>query len=313
MLTTRLPAWFCWQAGRRNNAPGRIAQPNDLDRPRSDFGARDTPGCFFAVARSSSCYQRTPPNLPSALGRVAGRTGLAAMTGNEQANRQYRGCSGQATGNSGYQLAQQHHDQSPKPSLRHCNSATPAAGPAQSEGDPPSRAKAWQQLLPLVPVPFVGTFAQPYHLRRQGEGYLSVISPASELNMFDSLTVEHGRPPALWRWLKRKPSTKPKKSLRGDFLEGLLAGTLPRKEIERLEGQLDPTPKNPTPSWWLAGWETTAPACAGWNLSPLGAINHPRPALVHIFGTQYLVIFQALKNPDDMDSAHQLRPSSMNK
>jgi purine catabolism regulator len=34
--------------------------------------------------------------------------------------------------------------------------------------------------------------------------------------------------------------------------------------------------------------------------------NHPRPALVHIFGNQYLVIFQALKNAEDMESAHQL-------
>jgi purine catabolism regulator len=34
--------------------------------------------------------------------------------------------------------------------------------------------------------------------------------------------------------------------------------------------------------------------------------NHPRPALVHIYGNQHLVIFQALKNTEDMDSAHQL-------
>jgi purine catabolism regulator len=34
--------------------------------------------------------------------------------------------------------------------------------------------------------------------------------------------------------------------------------------------------------------------------------NHHRPALVHIYGNQHIVIFQALKNDTDMDSVHQL-------
>ena len=171
-----------------------------------------------------------------------------------------------------------------------------------------SRQSTWQQLLPLdqsqTPM---GRLLSPIISGDRARGYLSVIGPAGELDMFDSLTVEHGAAACALEMAKTKAVNEARKSLRGDFLEGLLAGSLPKKEIERLEGRLDHNTKEPH-AVMVAGWMGTAKpslrrleTSVHWILS-----NHPRPALVHIYGNQYLVIFQALKTPEDMDSARQL-------
>ena len=171
-----------------------------------------------------------------------------------------------------------------------------------------ARQSYWQQLLTLDEnSPPLGRLLSPIISGDRARGYLSVIGPADELDLFDSLTVEHGAAACALEMAKAKAVSEAKKSLRGDFLEGLLARSLPRKEIERLEGRLDHDTKDPhavmvidwagaaTPS--LRRLETSV----HWVLS-----THPRPALVHIFGNQHLVIFQALKNTEDMESAHQL-------
>jgi len=171
-----------------------------------------------------------------------------------------------------------------------------------------SRQSIWQQLLPLGDSPVhLARLLSPIISGDRARGYLSIIGPVAELDMFDSLTVEHGAAACALEMAKTKAVNEAKKSLRGDFLEGLLAGSLPRKEIERLEGRLDHNTSEPH-AVMVAGWiganklslrrlETST----HWVLS-----NHPRPALVHVYGNQYLVIFQALKNLEDMDSAHQL-------
>jgi len=171
-----------------------------------------------------------------------------------------------------------------------------------------SRQSIWQQLLPLGDSPIhLARLLSPIISGDRARGYLSVIGPVAELDMFDSLTVEHGAAACALEMAKTKAVNEAKKSLRGDFLEGLLAGSLPRKEIERLEGRLDHNTSEPH-AVMVAGWIGTdklslrrLETSTHWVLS-----NHPRPALVHVYGNQYLVIFQALKNLEDMDSAHQL-------
>lgn len=171
-----------------------------------------------------------------------------------------------------------------------------------------SRQSIWQQLLPLDQSdPPMGRLLSPIISGDRARGYLSVIGPAGELDMFDTLTVEHGAAACALEMAKTKAVNEAKKSLRGDFLEGLLAGSLPKKESERLEGRLDHNTKEPH-AVMVAAWSGAEKpslrrleTSVHWVLS-----NHPRPALVHIYGNQYLVIFQALKNPEDMDSARQL-------
>ena len=171
-----------------------------------------------------------------------------------------------------------------------------------------ARQSYWQQLLPINSgSPPLGRLLSPIISGDRARGYLSVIGPADELDMFDSLTVEHGAAACALEMAKAKAVSEVKKELRGDFLEGLLAGTSPAKEIERLEGRLDHNTKEPHAVMVIAWLGAASPSLrrletsVHWVLS-----NHPRPALVHIYGNQHLIIFQALKNAEDMESAHQL-------
>jgi len=167
-----------------------------------------------------------------------------------------------------------------------------------------ARQSYWQQLLP---VKNLARLVSPIISGDRARGYLSVVGPADQLDLLDNLTVEHGAAACALEMAKAKAVSEAKKSLRGDFLEGLLAGTLPQKEIDRLASRLDHDTAQPhaimTFAWTgpespsLRRLETTI----NWLLR-----NHPRPALVHIYGDQHACVFQSLKSVEDMDSAHEL-------
>lgn len=184
----------------------------------------------------------------------------------------------------------------------------------QREGLPPvlrnrkaaarARQSYWQQILPIENM---GRLISPIISGDRARGYLSIIGPATELDMLDSLTAEHGAAACALEMAKAKAVSEAKKALRGDFLEGLLAGTLPKKEIERLEGRLDHNTKEPHAVMVIAWLGTSAPSLRRMETSVHWVLtNHTRPALVHVHGSQHLVVFQALKNLDDMETAHQL-------
>ena len=167
-----------------------------------------------------------------------------------------------------------------------------------------ARQSYWQQLLPIEGM---GRLISPIISGDRARGYLSVVGPASDLDLLDSLTVEHGAAACALEMAKAKAVSEAKKSLRGDFVEGLLAGTLPRKEIDRLEGRLDHDTREPHAVVTIAWKDGDAPSMRRLETSLHWVLtNHPRPALVHIFGNQHIVVFQAVKSADDMESAHQL-------
>ena len=167
-----------------------------------------------------------------------------------------------------------------------------------------ARQSYWQQILP---VENLGRLLSPIVSGDRARGYLSVIGPAGSLDLLDSLTAEHGAAACALEMAKVKAVSEARKSLRGDFLEGLLAGTLPQQEIERLAGRLDHDTRQPhailTLTWMgdnqptLRRLETTL----NWLLT-----NHTRPALVHDYGGQYLCVFQSLKAPDSLEAAYDL-------
>jgi purine catabolism regulator len=167
-----------------------------------------------------------------------------------------------------------------------------------------TRQSYWQQLLPIENM---GRLISPIISGDRARGYLSVVAPAGELDLLDSLTVEHGAAACALEMAKAKAVSEVKKELRGDFLEGLLAGTLQQKEIDRLESRLDHNTREPhavvTLSWVGQSTPTLRrlETILHWVLN-----NHNRPALVHIYGNQHIVIFQALRDEADMDSVHQL-------
>lgn len=167
-----------------------------------------------------------------------------------------------------------------------------------------ARQSNWQQILPIENM---GRLISPIISGDRARGYLSVIGPAGSLDLLDSLTVEQGAAAVALEMAKAKAVSEAKKSLRGDFLEGLLAGTLPKGEIDRLSSRLDHDTRSPhailTLSWMgpnpptLRRLETTL----NWLLN-----NHTRPALVHDYSGKYLIVFQSLKDSDSLEAAYEL-------
>ncbi len=167
-----------------------------------------------------------------------------------------------------------------------------------------ARQSYWQQILPIENT---ARLVSPIISGDRARGYLSVLGPAGSLDLLDTLTVEHGAAACALEMAKAKAVSEAKKSLRGDFLEGLLAGTLPDQEIDRLAGRLDHDTKPPHMVLTLTWCGDNAPSqrrletTLSWLLN-----NHTRPALVHAYGGQHLCIFQSMKDFTDTDPAHDL-------
>ena len=162
----------------------------------------------------------------------------------------------------------------------------------------------WQQVLPIENI---GRLVSPIVSGDRARGYVSIIGPADDLDLMDTLAVEHAAAAFALEMAKAKAVSEAKKALRGNFLEGLLAGTLPQKEIDRLEGRLDHNTRQPHAILTLAWSGVEIPSLrrlestVNWVLN-----NHNRTALVHLYGEKFLCVFQTLKNMEDMDSAAEL-------
>lgn len=167
-----------------------------------------------------------------------------------------------------------------------------------------ARQSHWQQILPIENI---GRLISPIISGDRARGYLSIIGPADDLDLLDTQAVEHSSAALALEMAKAKAVSEAKKSLRGNFLEGLLAGTLPQREIERLASRLDHNTVQPhmvmTFAWLgpespsLRRLETTI----NWTLS-----SHRRSALVHIYGETHICVFQELRAADDKESAQEL-------
>lgn len=167
-----------------------------------------------------------------------------------------------------------------------------------------ARQSYWQQLLPDVNM---GRFISPIVSGDRARGYLSIIGAADGLDLLDSLSAEHGAAACALEMAKEKAVSEARKALRGDFLEGLLAGTLSKAEIARLSGRLDHDTRPPHAVLTLAWDNADAPSLRrlettlSWLLT-----NHSRPALVHLYGEQHLCVFQAVEGDKEMKTAFEL-------
>jgi purine catabolism regulator len=167
-----------------------------------------------------------------------------------------------------------------------------------------TRQSHWQQLLP---VENVARLLTPIVSGDRARGYLSVVGSADELDMLDKLTTEHGAAACALEMAKAKAVSEAKKELRGDFLEGVLAGKLPKAEMERLQSRLDHDTEQPHAILTIAWEGEKAPSvrhletAVNWILS-----SHNRPALVHIYGGTNICVFQSLRSTDeDMSTAKE--------
>ncbi len=165
----------------------------------------------------------------------------------------------------------------------------------------------WQQLLSAGGHQ-VARLVSPIISGDRARGYVSVIGAPDELDMLDNLTAEHGAAACALEMAKAKAVSEAKKSLRGDFLEGLLAGRLPEKEINRLAGRLDHDTGRPHAIMALA-WEGKNLPSLRRMETPLSMLlaSHSRPALTHIHPLGHLCVFQALEaGDDDLQTAREL-------
>ncbi len=169
------------------------------------------------------------------------------------------------------------------------------------------RQSHWQQLLTLNDQK-VARLISPVISGDRARGYLSLIGAPNNLDLLDSLAAEHGAAAYSMEMAKAKAVSEAKKALRGNFLEGLLAGTLPKAEMERLAGRLDHNTDRPhiiiTFAWLgnnpptLRRMETTI----NWLLS-----SHNRQALSHVYSDDHICVFQALDEGDeDITTAREL-------
>lgn len=167
-----------------------------------------------------------------------------------------------------------------------------------------ARQSHWQQFLP---VENVGRLISPIISGDRARGYLSLIGPAGELDLLDKLAVEHGAAAYALEMAKAKAISEAKKELRGNFLEGLLAGTMPIKEVERLEGRLDHDTSQPHAVLTFKWAAPTTHSLRRLETSVNWVVNsHSRPALVHVYGDKHICVFQQLGGAEDMETAHDL-------
>ncbi len=162
----------------------------------------------------------------------------------------------------------------------------------------------WQQLL--FPNQNIARLVSPIVSGDRARGYLSIIGPASELDLLDEVAVEQGSAACALEMAKAKAISEAKKSLRGNFLEGILAGNIPQKEIGRLAKRLDHDTSSPhavlTFKWSpnsnmsLRRLETTL----NWLLS-----TEPNDTLVHIYSDDHISVFKSIRRGDDLSEALQ--------
>ncbi len=165
----------------------------------------------------------------------------------------------------------------------------------------------WQQLLPMGDIQ-IARLVSPIISGDKARGYVSVIGRPDELDLLDALTAEQGAAACALEMAKAKAISETRKALQGNFLEGLLAGTLPQQEIQRLAGRLEHNA-----SRWHAiltfAWDGQNPPSLRRLETPVNWLlsSHRIQALTHIYGDEHLCVFQALNVEDEeMSSAIEL-------
>lgn len=160
-----------------------------------------------------------------------------------------------------------------------------------------ARQNHWQQQLPTS-IGDVTRLVTPIISGDRARGYLSIIGLTPEIDLLDAISVEQGAAACALEMAKAKAISEAKKALRGNFLEGLLAGTLPAGEIERLSTRLDHNTTKPH-AILVYAWDGTAPPSLRRLETTLNWLSsEDQPLLVHIYGGTHICVFQTLRKDD---------------
>lgn len=167
-----------------------------------------------------------------------------------------------------------------------------------------ARQTHWQQQLPAQGLT---RLIAPIISGDRARGYLSIVGLTSEIDLLDAVCVEQGAAACALEMAKAKAISEAKKALRGNFLEGLLAGTLPTGEIERLSTRLDHNTAKPHAALVYA-WDGPEPPSFRRLETILNWLaNEDHPLLVHVYGGTHLCVFHTLRKDDlEMAAAFEL-------
>lgn len=163
----------------------------------------------------------------------------------------------------------------------------------------------WQQLL--FPNHNIARLISPIVSGDRARGYVSIVGEAEALDLLDKVAVEQGAAAIALEMAKAKAVSEAKKQLRGDFLEGVLVGTLPPREIERLSSRLDHDTEQPhavVTFRWAPGSYTKLrhiESALNWLVS-----SDSNSALIHTYGEDHVCVFQMLRSPEDLGPAKRL-------
>ncbi len=164
----------------------------------------------------------------------------------------------------------------------------------------------WQQTL--FPQQNVARLISPIISGDRARGYLSIVAPLADLDALDIVAVEQGAAAIALEMAKTKAVNQVKNELRGNFLEGILAGTVAPQEIERLAARLDHDTDHPhavmTFKWDEENDVSTLrriESTLHWLLS-----TNNRPTLVHVYSGDHVAVFQALRNNEELGAATRL-------
>lgn len=165
----------------------------------------------------------------------------------------------------------------------------------------------WQQRLPVGDRP-MARLISPIISGDRARGYVSVVGPPDDLDMLDMLTTQYGAAACALEMAKAKAINEVRKALRGNFLEGLLTGTLPEAEIQRLAGRLDHDTSSRHAILTFSWDGDEAPSLRRLE-TPLNWIlsDHSRPGFTHIYSNDHVCVFQSLDDEDtDLSTAFDL-------
>lgn len=157
------------------------------------------------------------------------------------------------------------------------------------------RQTHWQQQLPFGDAT---RLVAPIISGDRARGYLSIIGPTTEIDLLDAVCVEQGAAACALEMAKAKAISEAKKALRGNFLEGLLAGTLPVAEIERLATRLDHNTAKPHAVLVYAWSGESPPSFRRLETTLNWLSNEDQPLLVHTYGGTHVCVFQTLRKDD---------------
>ena len=163
----------------------------------------------------------------------------------------------------------------------------------------------WQQLI--LPNANIARLIAPIISGDRARGYLSIIGEEADLDLLDAVAVEQGSAACALEMAKAKAISEAQKALRGNFLEGILAGNIPQNEIDRLAARLDHDTDLPHAVMTFRWPESSTHSLRRIETSLnwlLASSNWS--TLVHIYGEDHICVFQTLRSAEDLTPATRL-------